>query len=33
VVGLGGLRAIDEVRRDLVHTDPLLVPPDIVGAD
>ena len=33
VLFLGRLRAIDEVRRDLVHTDPLLVPPDIVGAD
>jgi hypothetical protein len=33
VLFLGNLRAIDEVRRDLAHTDPLLVPPDIVGAD
>ncbi|HZP29285.1 MAG TPA: MFS transporter [Acidimicrobiia bacterium] len=33
VVRLGALRAIDQVRRDLVHTDPLLVPPDVLGAD
>ena len=33
VLWLGGLRAIDETRPDLVHTDPLLVPPEIVGAD
>jgi MFS family permease len=33
VLWLGGLRAIDEIRPDLVHTDPLLVPPEIVGAD
>ena len=33
VVFLDRLRAIDEVRSDLVHTDPLLVPAEIVGAD
>jgi len=33
VVFLRGMRAIDEVRGDLVHTDPLLVPAEIVGAD
>jgi hypothetical protein len=33
VVCFGGLRAIDEVRSDLVHNDPLLVPPEMLGSE
>jgi MFS family permease len=33
VLWLGGLSSIDEIRADLVHNDPLLVPPEILGAE